>query len=146
MSRCVCAPIILNLEKQEEHQNCLQTILFDLWSNPLLVTSQENGWDCFKVENFKVHQRRVQWSISYVCQKNEYRYLYNWIRAFPGGSDGKESACNAGDVGSILGLGRFPGEGHGYPLKYSCLENSMDGGAWQATVCGVTESQTQLND
>ena len=49
---------------------------------------------------------------------------------FPGGSDGKASACNAGDLGSIPGSGRSPGEGNGIPLQYSCLENSMDGGAW----------------
>ena len=49
---------------------------------------------------------------------------------FPGGSDGKASADNAGDLGSILGLGRSPGEGNGNPLQYSCLENPMDGGAW----------------
>ena len=53
-------------------------------------------------------------------------------------SVGKESACNAGDLGSISGLGRSPGEGNGNPLKYSCLENPMDKGAWQATVYGVT--------
>ena len=53
---------------------------------------------------------------------------------FPGGSDGKESACNAEDLGLIPGLGRSPGEGNGNPLQYSCLENSMDRGAWQATV------------
>ena len=47
---------------------------------------------------------------------------------FPGGSDDKETACNAGDLGSIPGLGRSPGEGNGYPLQYSCLENSMDRG------------------
>ena len=49
---------------------------------------------------------------------------------FPGGSDGKESACNMGDLGLIPGLGRSPGEGNGNPLQYSCLENPMDGGAW----------------
>ena len=59
---------------------------------------------------------------------------------FPGGSDGKESACNAGDPGSIPGLGRYPREGNGYPLQYSCLENSMDIGAWQATIYGVAKS------
>ena len=63
-----------------------------------------------------------------------------------GGSDSKESACNAGDLGLIPGLGRSPGEGLGYPLQYSCLEKSMDGGAWQATVNGVAESGTQLSD
>jgi len=56
---------------------------------------------------------------------------------FLGGSDGKASACNAGDPGSIPRLGRSPGEGNGNPLQYSCLENSMDGGAWWATVPGV---------
>ena len=62
--------------------------------------------------------------------------------AVPGGSDGKESACNAGDLGSIPGLGRSPEEGNGNPLQYSCLENSMDRGAWRATVHGVAMSQT----
>ena len=65
---------------------------------------------------------------------------------FPGGSDGKESACSAGDLGLIPGFGRPPGEGNGNPLQYSCLENPMDGGAWQATVHGVTKGQTQLSD
>ena len=60
----------------------------------------------------------------------------------PGGSVSKVSACNAGDLGSIPGLGRSPGEGNGNPLQYSCLENSMDRGAWWATVHGVTKSQT----
>ena len=55
---------------------------------------------------------------------------------FPAGSEGKESACSVGDEGSIPGLGRSPEEGNGYPLQYSCLGSSMDGGAWQATVHG----------
>ena len=57
-----------------------------------------------------------------------------------GGSGGKESACNAEDLGLIPLLGRSPGEGNGNPRQYSCLENPMDGGAWQATVHGVTKS------
>ena len=62
---------------------------------------------------------------------------------FPGGSDGKESTCNAGDPGSVPGLGRSPGGGNGNPLQYSCLENSMDRRAWLATVHGVmTEGLT----
>ena len=65
---------------------------------------------------------------------------------FPGGSDGKASACNARDLGSISGLGRSPGEGNGNPLQYSCLENPMKGGAWQTTVHGVAKSQTRLRD
>ena len=60
---------------------------------------------------------------------------------FPGGSNGKESACSAGDLGSIPGLGRFPGEGNGYPLQYSDLENSMD-----CVVHGVAKSWIQLSD
>ena len=65
---------------------------------------------------------------------------------FPGGSDGKASACNVGDPDLIPGLGRSPGEGNGNPLQYSCLENSMDWGAWWATVHGITEGQTRLSD
>ena len=66
---------------------------------------------------------------------------------FTGDSDGKESACNEGDPGLILGLGRSPGEGNGYPpySQYSCLENSIDRGARQATDHGVAKSQTRLN-
>ena len=61
-------------------------------------------------------------------------------KGFPGSSDSKESACNAGDPSLISGSGRSPGEGNGYPLLYSDLENSMDRGAWQATVYGLAES------
>ena len=67
------------------------------------------------------------------------------LSGFPGGSAGKESACDAGDLCSIPGSGRSPPEGNGYPLQY-CLENSMDRGAWWATVPGVTKKQTQLSD
>jgi len=65
---------------------------------------------------------------------------------FPAASDSEESACNAGDPGSIPGLGRSPGEEDGNPLQYSCLGNSMDRGAWWATVYGIAKSQTQLSD
>ena len=65
---------------------------------------------------------------------------------FPGGSDSKESACNTGDTGLIPGTGRSPEEGNGYPLQYSCMENSMYRGAWQAIVYGVAKSWTQLSD
>ena len=61
-----------------------------------------------------------------------------------GGSDGKESACNEGDLGSIPGSGRSPAEGNGNPLWYSCLENSTDRGAWQATVHGVARVEHDL--
>ena len=62
-----------------------------------------------------------------------------WLRV-------KASACNVGDLSSIRGLGRSPGEGNGNPLQYSCLKNPMDGGAWWATVHRVAKSQTRLSD
>ena len=65
---------------------------------------------------------------------------------FPGDSDGKETACIAGDLGSTSGSGRSLGEGNGNPLQYSCLENSMDRGAWWATVHGITKRLTQLSN
>ena len=66
------------------------------------------------------------------------------VSVFPGGSNGKESACSAGDPGLIPGLVRFPGDGNGYPLQYSCLENSMEF-SW-AIVHEVAKSQTQLSN
>ena len=65
---------------------------------------------------------------------------------FPGGSDGEESACDVGDPGSIPGSGTFPGEGNGYPLQYSSLENSTERVAWWAAAHGVTKSWTGPND
>ena len=72
-----------------------------------------------------------------------YIYIFSTITC---SSDGKESACNAGDPGLIPGSGRSPGEGNGNPLQYSCLENPISGGAWKATIHGVAKSQTQLNN
>ena len=69
------------------------------------------------------------------------KYIY-FMYDFPGGSDSKASACNAGELGSVPGWGRSPGEGNGDPLQYSCLENPMDRGAWWATVHGVAKSRT----
>ena len=76
----------------------------------------------------------------------------NWLLAseerkdFADGSDSKASAYNAGDLGSVPGLGRSSGEGNGNPLQFSYLENPIDGGAWQATVYGVEKSRTRLSD
>ena len=67
-------------------------------------------------------------------------------RGFPDSSVGKESTCKAADPGSIPGLGRYTGDGIGYPFQYSDLENFMDRGTWQATVHGVAKSQTRLSD
>ena len=73
-------------------------------------------------------------------------HQFDLQKGFPGGSVGKESACNVGDQSSIPGSGKSPGEGNGYPLQYSCLENPMNRGAWRATVQGVAKNQTWLND
>ena len=91
-----------------------------------------------------------------IFQKNIYLYLINYAKAyalrkslsfcFPGGSEVKASAHNVGDLGSIPGSGRSPGDGNSNPLQYSCLENPMDGGAWWPTVHRVAKSQTRLSD
>ena len=76
------------------------------------------------------------------------RKCFNFIllhRGFPGGSDGKESACNTGDLDSIPGFGISPGEGNSNPLQYSGLGNPMDRGAWLATLSGAVKSWTQLS-
>ena len=76
--------------------------------------------------------------------EREKQISYLW--GFPSGSDGKESACNAGNPGSIPGSGRSTGEGDGNSVQYSCQRNPMDRGAWQATIHGVARSQTPLSD
>ena len=77
--------------------------------------------------------------VSWLGNRTGFLALFG-TKGAPGGSDSQESTCNVGDLGSIPGLGRSPGEGHGNPLQYSCLENPMDRGAWSATVHGVGES------
>ena len=72
--------------------------------------------------------------------------LLNWYLGLLWWLSDQESACNAGDLASVPGLERFPGEGDGNPLWYSCLENSMDRGDWRATVRGVPKSWTQLSN
>ena len=73
-------------------------------------------------------------------------FLYHESVGFSSSSDSKASACNVGDLGSMPGWGRSPGEGNDNPLQYPCLQNSMDRGTWQATVHGVAKSQTWLSD
>ena len=82
--------------------------------------------------------------IVYMCQ-DIYRKIFNLV-GFPGSSEGKDSACSAGDLNLIPGLGRCPGEGNGYPLQYSRLKNSRDRAAGQATIHGVPKSWTRLSD
>ena len=87
------------------------------------------------------HRGKLQLGLTFYVEKTKYSTPAN-SGGFPGGSDGKESSCNAGDLSSIPGLGRSPREGNGYSLQYSCLENLMDRGAWQAAVHEVTENWT----
>ena len=81
----------------------------------------------------------IDW-ITYLTRLLENFKLPVWpTLGYPRGSDGRESACSAGDMGLIPGLGRSPGGGHGYPFQFSCLENSMDREAWRAIVHGVAK-------
>ena len=100
------------------------------------------GCDPVAFSGYSYKTTNVKWSWWGIS-----RQLYEThYTAFPGGSDGKESACSAGDTGSIPGLWRYPGERNGYPLQYSCLENSKDSGAWDPTVRGIAKSWTQLSN
>ena len=90
-------------------------------------------------------QARRHTSLTWLTESSR-KYIPPPDVGFPAGSGSKVSACSEGDLGSIPGLGRSPGEGNGNPLQYSCLENPMDRGAWWATVPGVTESPTRLSD
>ena len=89
------------------------------------------GWSTDCSQNF--------WSFAYSTTVTGLIPTYFLCLGFPGGPAGKQSTCSAGDPGSIPGSGRSPGEWNGYPLQYSCLENPMDRGVWQATVHGVTK-------
>ena len=82
------------------------------------------------------------WVNCMVCEFYLSKAVTKVFEGFPHGSDCKESSCNAGDLGWIPGLGSSPGEGNGNPLQYSCLDNSMDIGAWWATVHGIAKSWT----
>ena len=96
---------------------------------PLQYSGLENSMDCIV---YRVTKSRTRLS--------DFHFHFSQV------AQTKESACNVGDLGSVPGLGRSPAGGHGNPLQYSCLENPMDRGAWQATVHGITKSQTRLSD
>ena len=93
-----------------------------------------------------VEQAMVDYNVGSVPCLLEHKPFRDLSLSFPDGSVGKESACNAGDLSSISGSGRSPGEGNGYSRQYSCLENPMDRGSWRATVHGATQSRTRLGE
>ena len=114
-------------------------IMWSVWSSAELVGDLK-----VQASHQTDEETKSPWEDSHILKVTQ--VLNVRTKDFPGGSDGKASACNAGDEGLIPGLGRSPGEGNGTPLQISCLENPMDGGAWWATVCGVAKSWTQLSD
>ena len=100
---------------------------------------------------YHLSYRNVLWYQGMSCQLKKKILLINllfgkilYTKGFPGGSDGKESACKAGDLGSILGSGISPGEGNGNPLQYSCLENPLNRGTWGCKEADTTEASVYL--
>ena len=116
---------------------------------------------CYGTAHFPNYTEKIEWknttwqnkllnkgSYSFTNDDNLRCHLKTnlFLMGFPGGSDGKESACNEGDLSLIPGSGGSPWEGNGYPLHYSCLENSMDRGTWRVIIHGVAKSWISLSD
>ena len=120
------------------------------WENGKCPRSQMSihhlFWESKKSERARLGHEAMRWGDTgqpMQAMVKKYLSLFQ-VCGFSGGSDSKGSACNMGDLGSIPGLGRLPEEGNGNSHQYSCLQNYMDRGAWQATVCGILKSRTQL--
>ena len=115
---------------------------------------QDHFWVCvnycyyslINMQSCKMGHAHTQDTHKYVEVWGQVFNKYVEVWGLPGGSDGKESAHNAGDLGLIPELGRFPGKGNVYPLQYSCLQNPMDRGDWQAVIHGVAKSWTWLSN
>ena len=106
-------------------------------------------WEDPLEEGVAIHSSILAWRIPRTdkpgrLQSIESQRVGHDFGGFPDGLDGKESACNEGDPGSVPGSGRYPREGNGNPHKYACLENPMDRGAWRATAHSIAKSWTQL--
>ena len=122
------------------------TYFFVFSFSPWKESSQSNGPQSAGKATPGSHDNCIFASSTTVSVGLVPRSLSQFAKDFPGGSDGKVSAYNTGNPGSIPGSEGSPGAGNGNPLQYSCLANPMDGGAWQATVHGVAKSQTRLSD
>ena len=133
-------------EERNVQETCLKcTISFfwilAFWRSQLTWEDLLSKTSFHSSEFLRPHgQQNLSWLVPWItiCL---FPFCYTVSRGFFDDSDGKESSCNVGDRGSIPRLGWSPGEGVGYPLQYSCLENSMDRGAWWTAVRGVTESE-----
>ena len=140
---------IFQLSKDDSNQACItKRHFYSKWRTPAEYCQCLQG----RKKNTSSHKAGVSQSHTFRASST-HAYFMKVLRVwaghlicvciclnFPGVSDGKEYACNAGVQGLILGLVRFPWKGNGYQLQYFCLENSMDRGTWWATVHGVTES------
>ena len=158
--------IFRSRQRSSGNLECLCSLGWTFFFVSLGVHSCEQGlplwimgstWMGFSGCPLQWKQSLNHWTTREVPESTEFLYTNNKLSekeigktipfmGFPGGSDGKESSCNAGDLGLIPLLGRSPGGGHSNPLRYSCLENPMDRGAWWATVHEVTKSRTWLSD
>ena len=142
-----------NLPDTSQGQTCRQVFLriasqaCDLFWYALSVYAHSKSWNLHPEHSPSIHRVTTQ-LMSIYCVLGIFPYRFITYVCMPmdfsGGSDGKESACNAGDLGWIPGLGRSPGEGNGNPLQYSCPENPMDRRACRATVHGIAKSWTRL--
>ena len=123
---CISAPLLLSLECSSCH--------FIIWWIPTHPVTLNSGKTSLHKPSL-AHSGQPGFTVLRDCQIL-LKTMLMCLPGFPGGSDGKESAWHAGDLGLILKSGRSPGEENGNPPQYSCLENSMNRGAWRATVCG----------
>ena len=113
----------------------------------LSLNNEKACCECFK--SLFAGEKNTHELIQVLCSADIILQFIQCVGAgfpYPCSSNGKESDCNAGDQGSIPGLGSSSGKGNGNPLQYSCLENSRDRGAWQATTFGIAKSRTQLSN
>ena len=150
---CVIYRMFLNLVSPHQGPDAPLFLSLTIRASEVLG---EDGWDMpffgivwFFFFIFTHHSPRLSWAVPcctectelikliFLCMDWHSNVVSKKKEGFLGGSNDKESSCNAGDLGLIPGSGRSPGEGKGYPLQYSCLENSMDRGVWWATVHGI---------
>ena len=136
--------LLMKVKEESEKEKAglkLNTQKIKIMASGLITSQQIDGETVETVTDFIFWGSKITGDGD--CSHGIKRHL---LLRLSGGSDGKASAYNVGDLGSIPGLGRSPGEGNGNPLQYSCLENPMDRGAWWATVRGVTKSWIRLSD